>query len=396
MPTAHEIDTVLSTLRMEVDPELAPLFFEFEDLYEQKLWHQLTERLTLFFEDSKSEPLRLRVYDNFVTKFYDKINQVSVVEFLLLSLKKSEDYDESLKFLTELQKSFKAIDEKKQRNDGLKSHDDGCLLIEAEIARIYLRKSDLVKSRDLLDELEKTLETRDSVPLKVTNAFYSANAEYYRLKKDFNSFYYTSLLYLSTMTPSEKDAEDNLEDNKELAYNLSIAALLGDKIYNFGELLHHPVMASITTNPQYKWLFDLLNALTLGDFNNFDSLIGVQISKVPILAEHEAFLRQKICLMTLVESVFAKNIRTLSFDDIATATHLSKDNVEHLVMRAISLNLIKGSIDQVNELVSVTWVQPRIINSDQIAKMRDKLVDWDVEVAKLGEKIDAHGKSIWV
>lgn len=395
MPTAHEIDTVLSTLRTEVDPELAPLFFEFEDLYEQKLWHQLTERLTVFFEDPKSEPLRLRVYDNFVTKFYDKINQVSAVEFLLLSLKKSEDYDESLKFLTELQSSFKAIDEKKQRNDGLKSHDDGCLLIEAEIARIYLRKNDLVKSRDLLDELEKTLETGDSVPLKVTNAFYSANAEYYRLKKDFNSFYYTSLLYLSTMTP-EKTAGNNLEDNKELAYNLSIAALLGDKIYNFGELLHHPVMASITTNPEYKWLFDLLNALTLGDFNKFDSLIGVQISKVPILAEHESFLRQKICLMTLVESVFAKNIRTLSFHDIATATHLSKDNVEHLVMRAISLNLIKGSIDQVNELVSVTWVQPRIINSDQIARMRDKLVDWDLEVAKLGEKIDAHGKSIWV
>lgn len=396
MSTPHEIDTVLTTLRIEADSELASLFLEFEQLYEQKLWHQLTERLTVFFEDPRSNPLRLRVYSNFVTRFYDKINQLSVVEFLLQSLKTHRDHDESLRFLTELEQSFKEIDEKKQRNDGLKDHENGCLLIEIEIARIQLSKNELNKSRDLLEELEKQLDQRDAVPLKVTNAFYSANAEYYRLKKDFNSFYYTSLLYLSTIPPQEKQPEDDADEYKELAYNLSIAALLGDKIYNFGELLRHPIMESIINDAAYKWLFDLLNALTVGDFDKFDSLIGVQIPKVPILNEHESFLRQKICLMTLVESVFAKNIRTLSFDDIAEATHLPKSNIEHLVMRAISLNLIKGSIDQVNELVSVTWVQPRIINSEQIVRMKEKLVEWSEEVSALGEKIDANGRAIWV
>ncbi|QLG72791.1 hypothetical protein HG535_0D05000 [Zygotorulaspora mrakii] len=395
MSGAHQIDTVLSTLRVEADPELESLFYEFEDLYEQKLWHQLTQRLSVFFEDPRSTPLRLRVYDNFVTRFYDKINQLSVVEFLLLSLKDNDDFDESLKFLMDLKESFKKIDEKTQRNNGLKNHDFGCLLIDIEIARIYLFKGELVKSRDSLDDLEKVLDMEDSVPLKITNAFYSTNAEYYGLKKDFNSFYYTSLLNLSTMTTPEQQGRDE-QEMKELAYKLSIAALLGDKIYNFGEILNHPIMNSIVADPQYKWLFDLLNALTSGDFTKFDKLIGVQIPKVPILAENESFLRQKICLVTLVESVFTKDIRALSFEDIASATHLPKDNVEHLVMRAISLNLIKGSIDQVNELVTVTWVQPRIINSEQISRMRDKLVDWNEEVAKLGEKIDAHGKSIWV
>lgn len=396
MPTSHEIDTVLTTLRMEVDPELAPLFLEFEQLYEQKLWHQLTQSLTVFFEDARSSPIRLRVYSNFVAKFYDKINQLSVVEFLLHSLKDHEDHDESLKYLIELQESFKQIDENKQRNDGLKDHENGRLLIEIEVARIHLAKNQLVQSRDLLDELEKKLDARDAVPLKVTNAFYSVNAEYYRLKKDFNSYYYTSLLYLSTMPLKEQQLEENAAGFKELAYNLSIAALLGDKIYNFGELLHHPIMENITSDPTYNWLFELLSALTVGDFDKFEGLVDKQIPKVPILHEHESFLKQKICLMTLVESVFVKNIRTLSFDDIAIATHLPKDNIEHLVMRAISLNLIKGSIDQVNELVSVTWVQPRIINNEQIDRMKDKLVEWGQEVSALGEKIDAHGKSIWV
>lgn len=396
MPSNTEVSSTLNKLREDADPDLAPLFYEFEQLYQEKLWHQLTERLKMFFEDPRSAQLRLSTYLNFVTTFYDRINQLSVVEFLLLSLKNYDDHDQSLKYLTELEQSFKTIDEKKQRNDGLKNHEDGCLLIEIETARTYLYKGNLLKSRDLLDDLGRTLDARDSLPLRVTSAFYSTNAEYYRLKKDFNSFYYTSLLYLSTIDQGEIQQQVNLSENRQLAYNLSIAALLGDKIYNFGELLNHPIMGSILTNPTYKWIFDLLNALTIGDFNKFDNLIGVQIPKEPILAEHESFLRQKICLMTLVESVFAKNIRTLSFDDIAQASHLPKDNVEHLVMRAISLGLLKGSIDQVNELVNITWVQPRIINSGQISRMRDILVDWDSEVTKLGEKIAAHGKSIWV
>ncbi|GAV54043.1 hypothetical protein ZYGR_0AK05450 [Zygosaccharomyces rouxii] len=396
MPSNAEVTSTLNKLREEANPDLAPLFYDFESLYQQKLWHQLTERLKVFFEDPRSAELRLNTYLKFVTIFYDRINQLNVVEFLLQSLRNYHDHDQSLKYLTELEQSFKTIDEKKTRNDGLKTHEDGNLLIEVETARLYLHKGNLVKSRDLLDDLGKILDRRDSIPLRVTNAYYSTNAEYYRLKNDFNNFYYTSLLYLSTVDQQEFQQEANLEENKQLSYNLSIAALLGDKIYNFGELLNHPIMDTIAKDPQYKWIFDLLNALTLGDFDKFDNLIGVQIPKVPILAEHESFLRQKICLMTLVESVFAKNIRTLSFDDISKASHLPKDNVEHLVMRAISLGLLKGSIDQVNELVNITWVQPRIINSAQISRMRDIIVDWDSEVTKLGEKIATHGKSIWV
>lgn len=392
----HEIDTVLSTLRMEVDPDLAGMFYEFEDYYEQKLWHQLTERLNVFFHDEKSLPFRLRVYDNFVSKFQDKINQLKVVDFLLLALKNNEDYDDQMKYLTDLRKNFKEVDAKKQRNDGLKSHYDGCLLIDIEIARINLLKGELVKSRDLLDEIEKTIESHDMVPLRVTSAFYSASAEYYQLKKDFNSYYYTSLLFLSTSDFAESPYTFTLLERQQLAYNLSIAALLGDKIYNFGELLQHPIMASISQDPQYEWLFQFLNTLSEGNFEQFDKLSRERIPQVPILSQHESFLRQKICLMTLVESVFARNIRTLSFDEIAVATQLPKDNVEHLVMRSISLGLLKGSIDQVDELVTITWVQPRIINANQINKMKERLVQWDEEVARLGEKIQARGKSIWV
>ncbi|CDO92052.1 unnamed protein product [Kluyveromyces dobzhanskii CBS 2104] len=392
----HEIDTILSTLKLEVNSELAPFFDDFEDLYERKLWHQITQQLAVFFHDSRSKSFRLCLYTQFVSKFIDKINQLNVVDFLLQALQENDDTEESVHYLKDLQKEFEQIDEKKQRNDGLKPHVHGNLLLDIEIARVKLEKGDLVEVRDILDAIGKTLETQDTTPLRVTGAYYSCNASYYQAKKDFNNFYYTSLLFLSTTSSEEQQQHLTTLEQQQLAYNLCIAALLGDNIYNFGELLQHPIISSIANDKEYEWLFRFLNALTEGDFHKFDEISQERIPKVPILAQHESFLRQKICLMTLVESVFAKSVRTLSFQDIADATFLPVDSVEHLVMRSISLGLLKGSIDQVQQLVTITWVQSRIINQEQIKKMRENLVKWQDEVNKLGNKIEGRGKSIWV
>lgn len=392
----HEIDTILSTLRMEADPQLGELFDQFEHNYENKLWHQLTQSLSAFYSDERSRPVRLRVYDTFIVKFQENINELSLVQFLLVSLQNITDYDESLKYLCHLKQTLEDIDAKKTRNDGLNNHENGCLFIDIEIARLYLFKGELIKARDLLDTLEKTIELKDNVPLILTSSFYSANAQYFKMKNDFNSFYYTALLYLSTLEDKNDLIIINKEPSVEFAYDLCIAALLGDKIYNFGELLQHPIMTLINNRADYNWLSQLLNALTLGDLGKFDTLINVQIPKTPILAENESFLRQKICLMSLVECIFSNNIRMLSFQDISNATNLPKDQVEHLVIKAISLGLLKGSIDQVNELVSITWVQPRIINEEQITKMKTRLEEWDAQVRALAERMEKRGKPIWV
>lgn len=49
------------------------------------------------------------------------------------------------------------------------------------------------------------------------------------------------------------------------------------------------------------------------------------------------FLRQKICLMALVESVSKREARqrSLSFETIAKETALPVDEVEHLCMKAL-------------------------------------------------------------
>jgi 26S proteasome regulatory subunit N9 len=45
-------------------------------------------------------------------------------------------------------------------------------------------------------------------------------------------------------------------------------------------------------------------------------------------------------------------------------------------MRAMSLSLVKGSIDQVEQSVDVTWVQPRILDKTQLGVISDQLGNW--------------------
>lgn len=45
-------------------------------------------------------------------------------------------------------------------------------------------------------------------------------------------------------------------------------------------------------------------------------------------------------------------------------------------MHALALGLIKGRIDQVAARVEITWVQPRILSTQQIENMGKRLTEW--------------------
>ena len=109
-------------------------------------------------------------------------------------------------------------------------------------------------------------------------------------------------------------------------------------------------------------------------------------------------MRQKISLLCLMEMTFrrAATDRRLSFADIATETQLPENSVEHLVMRALSLGLIRGSIDEVAQRVHVTWVQPRVLDRQQIAAMKGKMDLWQEEVSKIEKLVESKGADILV
>lgn len=54
-----------------------------QDLWEQKLWHELTELLITIFNHPDSGPFRMAIYNKFVLQFADKINQLKLVDLAL-------------------------------------------------------------------------------------------------------------------------------------------------------------------------------------------------------------------------------------------------------------------------------------------------------------------------
>lgn len=185
------------------------------------------------------------------------------------------------------------------------------------------------------------------------------------------------------------------DERRGRAYNLALAALVSDSIYNFGELLLHPILDSLKGGP-HAWLRELLYAYNRGDLRAFDALAG-NLSKDSLLQEHQTFLRQKISLSALTETVFRRppHDRAMTFTEIRDETNVPLDDIEYLIMRALSLGLLRGTIDQVAQVADITWVQPKVLDMKQIAGMRQRLQDWDKSVHQLGMWMEKSGKEVW-
>lgn len=254
-----------------------------------------------------------------------------------------------------------------------------------------LHLGQIAEARKDLDKCESILDTFDSVETVVHANFYRVSATYYQSQNSFAPFYRTTLLYLACMDLSDLSEEDR----QRTAYDLSISALVSDSIYNFGELLLHPILDSLSKT-KHAWLRDLLYAFNRGDLHAYN-ILKQHLHENKLLQEHQQFLYQKTSLSALTQLVFSRppQDRSMTFSTISQETKVQIDEIEHLIMKALSLGLIRGSIDQVAEVARITWVQPKVLDRSGIEGMRTRLREWDSGVERLGTWIEKAGTDVW-
>lgn len=80
------IPNLLGDLRDQAADEQQHYFIDFEDYWERKLWHELTDKLLEYFENSVSGKQRIPLFDTFIKSFANKINQLKLVELGLATL----------------------------------------------------------------------------------------------------------------------------------------------------------------------------------------------------------------------------------------------------------------------------------------------------------------------
>jgi 26S proteasome regulatory subunit N9 len=102
------------------------------------------------------------------------------------------------------------------------------------------------------------------------------------------------------------------------------------------------------------------------------------------------FVKEKLSLLALMNLVFETPAeeRTISFTSVAAHCRLLVDQVEWLAMRAMSLGLIKGSMDEIDQTLQVDWVQPRVLDEPQMEHIASRLGEWAGKVDETGKFIE--------
>ncbi|CAI0473003.1 unnamed protein product [Linum tenue] len=351
-------------------PELAEWYNSLADLYQKKLWHQLTLKLEQFVALAvfQAGDALIQLYHNFITDFETKINLLKLAHFAVVVSRQYQEKEAAIGYLDGVIEKLQATREQRI--------EEPVLYIKMQVAIFKLEQGDQKECKKLLEDGKSTLDSMTDIDPSVYASYYWVSSQFHKYRQDFADFYRSALLYLAYT--SVESLSDSFK--LDLAFDLSLSALLGDNIYNFGELLAHPIIKSLL-GTQVEWLYYILQAFNAGDLVRYQELWHVHESALksqPALVENKNKLLEKINILCLMEIIFSRpsEDRTIPLKVIAGRTNLSIEEVEHLLMKSLSVHLIEGIIDQVEGTVYVSWVQPRVLGIPQITSLRDRLDGW--------------------
>merc|ERR1719482_327068 len=95
------------------------------------------------------------------------------------------------------------------------------------------------------------------------------------------------------------EVEMSAAEVRALGVDLCLAALLGEDVYSFGELLEHPIVKTVESTED-AWLVALLRAFNDGDAAQYDALC---VEHGPKMNAQRA-LREKVTIMSLLALAF--------------------------------------------------------------------------------------------
>mmetsp|Transcript_18359 Transcript_18359/g.51454 ORF Transcript_18359/g.51454 Transcript_18359/m.51454 type:complete len:389 (-) Transcript_18359:270-1436(-) len=369
MVAANKQIEFLEALQVQY-PGLSQHFAKFAELYQSKLWHQLT----LLLEEAISQPefqegdLLIQLYDNFVAEIAQKINLLKLAHMITAVAKRYTDLQQACAFI---EKEVEKLKEAKQPRS-----QQPILYLQMQVAQYKLQMGELTSCRDAIQDGKTRLEELEDVDPSVNASVHYVRSQYYKHSKNFAEFYKSSLMYLAYVSSDSLPTDYKLA----LAVDISLAALLGENVYSFGELIQHPII-EVMDNTPFSWLRTLLECFNAGNLHKYDELCTAYakvLNAQPALVENERSLREKITIMSLLELIFSleSENRIVSLETIAQRTKLSLDGVEFMLMKALSKHLIEGIIDQVEGTVRISWVQPSVLTLPQIVGLKDRLGSW--------------------
>mmetsp|Transcript_49087 Transcript_49087/g.60319 ORF Transcript_49087/g.60319 Transcript_49087/m.60319 type:complete len:380 (+) Transcript_49087:52-1191(+) len=358
------------------NPDLSDSLGKCNLYYKRKLWHQLTNTINEMLKKNSEASLGIDFIifeEKFIREFRKSMNLLSYASIIIeIASQTCVNNDGlALKLLSQ------GLDFVKDNN--------AKLLIRSKMAYYYMN-TDIKKTindlNDIFDDINKSVK---APPAVVYSEYYLSSALLYKQQNNPEKFYTNAMGYLGY---------SNINDVSNIllwANDIVIAALVSKRFFDFGELSLLPAIQKLKGTPR-EWVFNIVKAYINADVNYYNQITKThknELETESLLKGRKHILDEKIQLLTLVRLAFDKPSfeRILTFDEIIKVTKSTKDEVELMVMKAMSLELLSGIIDEIDETVSINYVKPRILDLNEIKNITSKVDKWVSKIETTSTKI---------
>lgn len=365
-------------------PELDSLISEIQGELNLRLWHQLCVHLIELSEisDLQTGSYLINLYNNVISSIEPAFNPMKIMVILSNVIKNFYGrLDDALIFLEDIEKRLKLKGEEYFYMQCLKAE---CLL---GLNRLY-------DFHEILKEVKVSLEKLFDVDHMVYSYFYKLFSSYYDKKQNFDEFYNYALQYFAYC----KEEKIKKEDRLHLCYKMALASLIGEKMFNFSELLEKEYF-KVLLDSQYEWIYNLIRSISTGKVDQFVNMVAnykTNFEQESVLINKREFLEMKVRITAFLNLIFQKNKneRTITFNEIINVCYCDMNQVEIIAIKALSLGLIKGYIDEVEKTIVVTWIQPNFLEREKLITLQDRLDTWIKKTTVLLGEFEDKSKKI--
>jgi 26S proteasome regulatory subunit N9 len=364
-------------------PEASAEYSELGQLYDQKLWHQLAVKVeelllrNVYFNGNDA----LELYNQFLSLVSARMNPVKLA--VIVSL-----IGRGLSNPVDAMELYQSVLSNRNNMDT-----DAVLCLDMDIVLLLIQTSELDKARQKLEEYEPVINGKKTSESVAFSKYFRSLAEYKKIVGPAQEFYSAGIQFLSYTTLEDLRADER----HSLARDMAMAALSGESIYHFGEVLATPILSCLTGTAD-EWLQQLVQTINAGDVSQFKSLTVRFQSQFASLAAFHEIIQWKSLMLALVNLIFERpsDSRIIAFGDIAARCEVALDQVEWVIMKSMALGLVKGSIDEVSQAVKVTWIQPRVLDVAQLSSVNQQLGVWIEKVKTALVTIDDNAAELFV
>jgi len=334
----------------------------------RKLWHEMTSGSATLLEDkSFCKEFGRAFHDSILRTNREYMNPFAYARMVLLVGTSISDPGALVEFLT-----VNAVTPEYEANESIRC-EEACVRI--------LRMQDRTLYEKAVAEIEAYLgkQERLSVANLLHMQYHRMRAAAEWLEGNYDAYYHSVFQYLAYC-----DAKVTLPavDVDILATRLATAALCSSKVHNFGEFVTNSVITGALKADNLT-LFEILHSFNDGDVQRFEAVAkSGALNGIEALAKNTEALRRKVTLMALLHLVFYTPVdkRIFTFTQIAERCSVPKEKVEIVLLKAFALGLIKGGMDEIEETVNVTYIQPRVLHMAEIATFTQNLTKWSDQV----------------